>query len=94
MFSFWVTVNDREYSRGLGVLAISLPARASIERAKLEKVAETAIAGEGGGEKSGDSARRHGSVHARAELDVDVLTDTDERLHEPSKLSEWCLTKA
>jgi hypothetical protein len=77
MFSFWVTVDDREYSRRLGVLAISLPARASIERAKLEKVAETAIAGEGGGEKSGDSARWHGSVHA---TELDVLTDTDERL--------------
>jgi hypothetical protein len=36
---------------GLGVLAISHPARASIKRAKLQKVAGTAIAGEGGGEK-------------------------------------------
>ncbi len=49
--SVWVTVNDREYSRGLGVVAISHPARASIKRGKLEKVAGTAIAGEGGGEK-------------------------------------------
>ncbi len=48
--SFWVTVNDREYSRGLGAVAVSHPARASIERGKLEKVAGTAIAGEGGGE--------------------------------------------
>jgi hypothetical protein len=49
--SFWVTVNGREYSRGLGVVAISHRARASIKRGKLKKVAETKIAGEGGGEK-------------------------------------------
>jgi hypothetical protein len=51
MFSFWVTVHGREYSRGLGVVAISHHARASIKRGKLTKVAGTAIAGDGGGEK-------------------------------------------
>jgi hypothetical protein len=49
--SFWVTVNGREYSRGLGVVTISHPARASIKRGKLEKVAGTAIASEGDSEK-------------------------------------------
>jgi hypothetical protein len=71
------------------VLAILHPAQASIKRGKLKKVAETAIAGEGGGEKSGDSARRQGNVRA---TELDVLTGTDERLHAASKVPEWCLT--
>ena len=89
MCSFWVTVNGREYSRGLGVVAISHRARASIKRGKLKKVAGTAIAGEGGGEKSGDSARRQGSVRG---TELDVVTGTEVRLHAASQLPGWCLT--
>ncbi len=88
MCSFWVTVNGRESTpRGLGVVAISHPARASTKRGKLQQVAGTAIAGEGGGEKSGDSARRQGSVRATG---IDVVTGMDERLHAASK-PDWCL---
>ena len=71
------------------MVTISHPARASIKRGKLEKVAGTAIAGEGGGEKSGDSARWQGSVRV---TELDVLTGTHERLHVASKVAEWCLT--
>jgi hypothetical protein len=76
--------------RGLGAVAISHSARASIKRGKLEKVAGTAIAGEGGGEKSGDSARRQGGVRS---TELDVLTGTNERLHAASELPECCLTQ-
>jgi hypothetical protein len=46
---FWVNVNGKEYSER--TRSTRHPARASIKRAKRQKVAETAIAGEGGGEK-------------------------------------------
>ena len=71
------------------MFAISYPARASIKRAKLQKVAETAIAGEGGGEKLGDSARRQRSVRV---TELDVLTGADEHLHASSKVPEMRLT--
>jgi hypothetical protein len=76
--------------RGLAVLAISLPARASSKRAKLQKVAETAIAGEGGGEKAGDSARRQESVQV---TEREVVTGTEVRLHATSQSRDWCLTQ-
>jgi hypothetical protein len=72
------------------VLAISHPARASIKRSKLQKVAGTAIAGEGGGEKSGDSAGRQGSVRV---TEVDVLTGTEVRLQAASQSRDWCPTQ-
>ena len=76
----------------LGVLANAHPARASTKRAKLpsRKVVETAIADEGGGEKSGDSAGRQGSVRA---TELDVMTGTDEHLHAASNVPDWCLTQ-
>jgi hypothetical protein len=58
----------------LGVLAISLLTRASIKRGKRRKVAETTIAGEGGGEKLCDSAIWQGSVRV-TELDVSCAWD-------------------
>jgi hypothetical protein len=48
-----------------------------------------AIAGEGGGEKSGDSARRQGSVRV---TELGVLTGTDEHLLAESKVPEMRLT--
>jgi hypothetical protein len=83
MVSFWVTVNDREYSER------TRRTRHLASRSRLHKVAETAISGEGGGAKSGDSARRQGSVRV---TERDVLTDTDERLHAASKLPDLRLT--
>jgi hypothetical protein len=89
MLSFWVTVNDRDYSeRTRRTRHLAPRSRASIKRTKLRKVAETAIAGEGGGEKSGDSARRQGSVRV---TERDVLTGKEVRLHAASQLPEWCL---
>jgi hypothetical protein len=41
-FSFWQTLTAKSTPSGLGALAISLPARASTKRAKLQKAAETA----------------------------------------------------
>ncbi len=89
MVSFWVSVNDREYSEKTRSSHHLAPARACSNRSKLQKVAGTAIAGEGGGEKSEDSARRQGSVRV---TERDVLNVTDERLHAATKLPEWCLT--
>ena len=84
MFSFRVNVNGKSTPR-----EISNRARASTKRAKLEKVAETAIAGEGGGEKSGDSAIWQGSVRVTG---IGVVTGTEERLQAESKLPERRLT--
>ncbi len=42
-FSFLVNVNGKSTPSGLGVLAIPLAARASSERAKLQKVVETGL---------------------------------------------------
>jgi hypothetical protein len=88
-FGFGESLTETSTPSGLGVLPISHPARASIKRAKLQKVVETAIAGEGGGEKLQDSARRQGSVRV---TELDVVTGTDERLHAASQLPGWCLT--
>ncbi len=85
MVSFWVTVNDRDYSeRTRSTRHLASRSRIQQTYAKVQKVAETAIAGEGGGEKSGDSARRQGSVRV---TERDVLTGTDERLHAASKIA-------
>ncbi len=72
------------------MLPISHPARASTKRAKLQKVAETAIAGEGGGEKLGDSAIWQGSVRV---TERDVVTGTEVRLHAASQSRDWCPTQ-
>ena len=87
--SFWVNANGKSTPGGLRAVATSHPARASTKRAKLQKVAETAIAGEGGGEKLGDSAIWQGSVLV---TELDVMTGTEERLHARSKLPEGRLT--
>jgi hypothetical protein len=52
-------------------------ARASAKGAKLKKVAETMIAGEGSGEKFRDSARRQGSARV---FEIDFVTSMEKPL--------------
>ena len=86
MCSFWVTVNDREYSRGLGVLAISHPARASIKRGKLRKSRKRRLRAKEAARNCETRQYRRGAYESRN------VTSLPSRRSASTKMPEWCLT--
>jgi hypothetical protein len=88
MCSFWVTVDDREYSRedsecSPSRTALAHPSNVENFRKSRERRLRAKEAA-----RNYDSARRQGSVQV---TELDVLTGTDERLLAASKVPDWCL---